>query len=118
MTDQLIFSNTIDIDEFDHPNDENVNIPSDPILDFEVHIRVQQRNARQRITTIAGIPKVVDHKRILKFMKKNLSCNGSTVKHEEHGTIIQLQGDHRESVSKILISQGICDKKQVHIHGV
>ncbi|KAF3095747.1 Eukaryotic translation initiation factor eIF-1, variant 2 [Orbilia oligospora] len=35
-----------------------------------IHIRIQQRNGRKTLTTIQGLPKEIDPKRVLKFAKK------------------------------------------------
>lgn len=43
-------------------------------------------------------------------IKKNFCCNGSIVTDPELGTIIQLQGDQRDNVSKFLQTEGLCDK--------
>lgn len=90
-----------------------------------VHIRVQQRNGRKCITTVQGLNKELDLKLILKVfslqsmvsgflfvqeIKKNFCCNGSIVQDAELGTIIQLQGDQRDNISKFLTSEGLCDK--------
>eukprot|EP00668_Euglena_longa_P047874 GGOE01064862.1.p2 GENE.GGOE01064862.1~~GGOE01064862.1.p2 ORF type:complete len:122 (+),score=18.34 GGOE01064862.1:32-367(+) len=82
-----------------------------------VHIRVQQRNGRKCITTVQGLNKELDLKLILKEIKKNFCCNGSIVQDAELGTIIQLQGDQRDNISKFLISEGLCDKEKLKIHG-
>ena len=43
-----------------------------------VHIRVQQRNGRKCITTVQGLNQDLDLKKILKALKKQECCNGST----------------------------------------
>merc|ERR1711971_1022574 len=57
-----------------------------------VHIRVQQRNARKRITLIEGLDEEFNFKKILKYMKRGFKCNGACVKSKIAGTVIQLQG--------------------------
>ncbi|KAJ2042066.1 Eukaryotic translation initiation factor eIF-1, partial [Coemansia sp. S2] len=54
---------------------------------------------------------------ILKFMKKTYACNGTVVNDEEHGEIIQLQGDQRTMASTFLIEQKIAKKPNVKVHG-
>ena len=44
----------------------------------KVHIRVQQRNGRKCITTVQGLNQDLDLKKILKALKKQECCNGST----------------------------------------
>ena len=59
----------------------------------KVHVRVQQRNGRKCITTVAGLADDLDIKRICKAFKKNFSCNGAVQKDLEVGEVIQLSGD-------------------------
>ncbi|KAF8952591.1 Eukaryotic translation initiation factor eIF-1 [Entomortierella lignicola] len=82
-----------------------------------IHIRIQQRNGRKTLTTIQGLPKTFDQKRMLKIFKKDFACNGTLVEDDELGSVIQLQGDQRTKVSTLLISEGGIDKKQIKIHG-
>ncbi|RBQ64733.1 hypothetical protein VDGD_21755 [Verticillium dahliae] len=35
-----------------------------------IHIRIQQRNGRKTLTTVQGLPKKFDQKKILKVIKK------------------------------------------------
>ncbi|KAF9119431.1 Eukaryotic translation initiation factor eIF-1 [Mortierella sp. 14UC] len=82
-----------------------------------IHIRIQQRNGRKTLTTIQGLPKNFDQKRMLKIFKKDFACNGTLVEDEELGSVIQLQGDQRTKVSTLLTNEGGIDKKQIKIHG-
>ncbi|KAG0306241.1 Eukaryotic translation initiation factor eIF-1 [Dissophora globulifera] len=82
-----------------------------------IHIRIQQRNGRKTLTTIQGLPKTFDQKRMLKIFKKDFACNGTLVEDEELGQVIQLQGDQRTKVHTLLTSEGGIDKKQIKIHG-
>jgi translation initiation factor 1 len=54
---------------------------------------------------------------VLKAFKKLFSCNGTIVKDEIKGMVIQLQGDKRNEVSDFLIQEGIGTKSTVKIHG-
>eukprot|EP00689_Sawyeria_marylandensis_P002002 EC822854.1.p1 GENE.EC822854.1~~EC822854.1.p1 ORF type:complete len:56 (+),score=22.51 EC822854.1:196-363(+) len=54
------------------------------------------------LTTVQGLPKDVDLKKILKAFKKEFCCNGTIVEDKELGKIIQLTGDQRKSVSEFL----------------
>jgi translation initiation factor 1 len=83
----------------------------------KVHVRVQQRNGRKCITTIAGIADDLDVKRICKAFKKNFSCNGAVQKDEEAGEVIQLSGDQRTNVKEFLCDQEICHSENVVLHG-
>ncbi|KAJ5114674.1 hypothetical protein NUU61_000433 [Penicillium alfredii] len=72
-----------------------------------IHIRIQQRNGRKTLTTVQGLPKKFDQKKILKVIKKKFACNGTIVADTEMGEVIQLQGDQRKDVQEFLT-----DKKE------
>ncbi|EJT46773.1 suppressor of initiator codon mutation [Trichosporon asahii var. asahii CBS 2479] len=101
----------------------------------KIHIRLQQRNGRKTITTVAGIPDKYDPRKLLKAMKKEFACNGHVVhsadsdeedspapgKKDEHGKVLQFQGDQRASVKQFLVQSGLLTEKeakdQIVIHG-
>ncbi|GKY94672.1 hypothetical protein MPSEU_000432600 [Mayamaea pseudoterrestris] len=85
--------------------------------DEKVHVRVQQRNGRKCITTVAGLADDLDVKRICKAFKKNFSCNGAVQKDAEVGDVIQLSGDQRTVVKQFLVDQEICHGEQIVLHG-
>ncbi|DBA84552.1 hypothetical protein WJX82_001520 [Trebouxia sp. C0006] len=82
-----------------------------------VHIRIQQRNGKKSLTTVQGLEKGIDYKKVLKAFKKDFCCNGTVVEDTELGQVIQLQGDQRKNVSTFLVGNKICKKDQVKIHG-
>lgn len=85
------------------------------------HIRVQQRNGRKCITTLAGLEEDLDLKRICKAMRNAFSCNGNVVIDEDEEVgIIQLQGDQRENIKQWLLDQQIILKNEasrIVVHG-
>jgi len=81
-----------------------------------IHIRIQQRNGRKTLTTLQGLPKVYDAKKLLKAFKKEFACNGTLVDDEKMGQVIQLQGDQRVKISSFLTDNGI-DKSTIKVHG-
>jgi translation initiation factor 1 len=83
----------------------------------KVHVRVQQRNGRKCITTVAGLADDLDIKRICKAFKKNFSCNGAVQQDEEENEVIQLSGDQRTMVMEFLADQEICHKEDIVLHG-
>jgi translation initiation factor 1 len=83
----------------------------------KVHVRVQQRNGRKCITTVAGLMDDLDVKRICKAFKKNFSCNGAVQKDEDGKEVIQLQGDQRTNVKAFLLDQEICTGESIVLHG-
>ncbi|KAJ3260801.1 Eukaryotic translation initiation factor eIF-1 [Boothiomyces macroporosus] len=72
-----------------------------------IHIRIQQRNGRKTITTVQGLPVVIDQKKLVKAFKKD----------EEWGDVIQLSGDQRQKVTDFLVAEGISKKDKIKIHG-
>lgn len=80
-----------------------------------VDIRVVQRNARKRVTTISGLPENLDFDKVIKVLKKSLNCSG-TIK-EDDGKHLQLSGDQRQAVAQFLVEQKICTSKEIKIHG-
>ncbi|MCJ1486724.1 Eukaryotic translation initiation factor eIF-1, partial [Schaereria dolodes] len=70
-----------------------------------IHIRIQQRNGRKTLTTVQGLPKKFDQKKILKVIKKKFACNGTIVNDSEMGEVIQLQGDQRKDVQEFLVDK-------------
>ncbi|OZJ03637.1 hypothetical protein BZG36_03924 [Bifiguratus adelaidae] len=83
-----------------------LNRPYDPFADIgdddevatpqnSIHLRIQQRNGKKTITSVQGIPKEYDLKRLLKAFKKDFACNGTVVDDKELGQVLQLTGDQR-----------------------
>lgn len=81
-----------------------------------LHIRIQQRNGRKTLTTLQGLPKEYDPKKLLKAFKKEFACNGTVVDDEEMGEVIQLQGDQRAKIANFLVEQGM-SRSSIKIHG-
>lgn len=82
-----------------------------------IHIRKQQRNGRKSLTTVQGLHAELDIKKICKALKKDFSCNGTVIEHEELGEVIQLQGDQRHNVARFLEAQGIAQRDHIKVHG-
>ncbi|PPQ70277.1 hypothetical protein CVT24_000840 [Panaeolus cyanescens] len=90
---------------------KDVNSPNDYI-----HIRIQQRNGRKTLTTLQGLPKQYDPKKLLKAFKKEFACNGTLVDDEKMGQVIQLQGDQRAKINSFLVENGM-EKSTIKVHG-
>ncbi|KAK6496338.1 Eukaryotic translation initiation factor eIF-1 [Arthrobotrys musiformis] len=82
-----------------------------------IHIRIQQRNGRKTLTTVQGLPKEIDPKRVLKFAKKEFATNGSIVDDPELGEVIQLQGDQRQKISELMVNSMDINRNNIKIHG-
>lgn len=86
--------------------------------DQKVHIRIQQRNGRKSITTIEGVDRDLDFKKILRYMKKNFRCNGKAHLDDSLGIVIQLQGDQRVNAQNFLVDMSIVAKREnIIVHG-
>jgi len=114
-------------------------VPEEPGSGGKIHIRIQQRNGRKTLTTLQGLGKAYDPKKLLKAFKKEFACNGNVVSSEEagledatekttsnakkpnFGQVIQLQGDQRAKIREFLISTGIVSEKdakeRIQVHG-
>ena len=85
-------------------------------------MNVSERNGRKTLTTVQGLPKKFDQKKILKVIKKKfgtlsgytangphtltgIACNGTIVNDSEMGEVIQLQGDQRKDVQEFLVDK-------------
>lgn len=64
-----------------------------------------ERNGRKTLTTVQGLPKKFDQKKILRVIKKEFACNGTIVNDSEMGEVIQLQGDQRKNVQEFLTDE-------------
>jgi len=82
-----------------------------------IHIRIQQRNGCKTLTTVAGLPKEFDLKRILKVLKKEFATNGTIVEDAEAGQVIQFQGDQRQKIHDFIVNDLEIKKDKVKIHG-
>ncbi|KAF8162938.1 translation initiation factor SUI1 [Crassisporium funariophilum] len=100
-------------DEGGDPLGDNADVGS--TSDY-IHIRIQQRNGRKTLTTLQGLPKQYDSKKLLKAFKKEFACNGTLVDDEKMGQVIQLQGDQRAKISSFLIENGL-EKSTIKVHG-
>lgn len=68
----------------------------------KIKVFTERRRYGKAVTIIQGIEaKDINIKKLLKFLKTKLACGG-TYKHNE----IELQGDHREKIKRLLVQQG------------
>ncbi len=83
-----------------------------------VHLHVYQRNARQRITVLSGLPDVLNLQLLQKNIKKKFCCGG-TIKVAENGVdkSLQFTGDQRQEIAKFLVDEGIAEEENISIHG-
>ncbi|XP_054944127.1 eukaryotic translation initiation factor 1-like [Physeter macrocephalus] len=86
-----------------------------------IHIRIQQKNGRQTLTTVQGITDDYNKKKLAKTFQKKFACNGTTViEHSEYGEVIQVQGDQHKNIKNIcqfLIKTRLGKDNQLKVHG-
>ena len=76
----------------------------------------QRSENKYIITFIVGLDDEIEFKKLVRHFKKSCSCNGTLINDETFGQVIQLQGDHRKAVAKLLVEDGLASKKQIKIH--
>jgi len=64
-------------------------------------VRTERRRWGKIVTVIEGLDRSLDGKKIAKELKKKLACGGTF----KDGRI-ELQGDHRNKIKKILVEMG------------
>ena len=109
--------NDADLDAFDI-NTEDSQKHGPPENEFEVHIRIQQRNGRKSVTLVQGLPPKLNMKKVIQYFKRNFCCNGTIIETENGDKVLQVTGDQRKNVADFLITEKICRKEQVKLHGV
>ena len=110
-------SNIIFREDINKISDSNESKDNKKVVAYSVHIRNQQRNGRKSITTIAGLEDDLDLDKIVKYMRKIFSTNGTILQDEELGDIIQLQGDCRFDARDFLVKFNICNINDIKVHG-
>lgn len=83
-----------------------------------VTISVQKRNGKKCITSVIGMAEDLDLKKIISYIKKKYSCNGSIVIDEEYGEVMIFTGDQKENVYNFLIDQEINKKEEIILKGI
>ena len=118
MASKIIFREDINkIPDSNSNNNDNKDNKNKKVVAYSVHIRNQQRNGRKSITTITGLEDDLDLDKIVKYMRKIFSTNGTILQDDEMGDIIQLQGDCRFDARDFLVKFNICNKDDIKVHG-
>ena len=65
---------------------------------------------------LQGLAAEHDLKNIVKMAKKKFACNGTVEEQFLYGVIIELQGDQRAEICKLLIQQGLVVREQLKVH--
>lgn len=84
--------------------------------EIKIHIRLQQRNGKKTVTTVAGL--LVDHQKFSTTLKKLFHCRGSVKCDSDTNLyILEFSGDQRQNIKQYLIKEHISDDKNIIIHG-
>lgn len=94
------------------------NIQQTDLFSEKVTISVSKRNGKKCITYVIGMADDLDLKKILSYLKKTYSCNGSIIKDEKYGEVMKFSGDQKENIYNFLISEQIYQKEDIIIKGV
>jgi len=98
--------------KFDDDDDEDL------FTTNTVTISVNKRNGKKCITSVTGMAKDLDLKKILSYIKKTYSCNGSIVVHEEYGDVMTFTGDQKKNIYDFLIKEEINKKDEIVLKGI
>ena len=100
--------------EIESENDDD--IEESQVEDQVVQIMIEKRCAKKSLTIVQGLSAEHDLKNIVKMAKKKFACNGTVKEHFLYGVIIELQGDQRAEICKLLIQQGLVVREQLKVH--
>jgi translation initiation factor 1 len=98
--------------KFDDEDDEDL------LSKNMVTISVQKRNGKKCITSVIGMAKDLDLKKILSYIKKTHSCNGSIVNDEKYGEVMSFTGDQKKNIYDFLIKEEINRKDEITLRGI
>lgn len=84
----------------------------------KVTISVEKRNGKKCLTNVINMADDLDLPKILSYLKKTYSCNGSIIKDEKHGEVMTFTGDQKENIYKFLIEEKIYNKEDIIIKGI
>lgn len=102
---------------------KNINeLFNDSTSDFfsanKVTISVEKRNGRKCITNVIGMADDLDLSKILSYLKKTYSCNGSIIKDATYGEVLSFTGDQKENIYNFFIDEEIYKKDDIIIKGI
>lgn len=99
--------------ETDNPNAKYEALAASTYVD----IRITQRTKWKRFTVCEGLPAELNFNRVVRALKKTYSCNVYALTTRRHGTIIQMQGNHKDNLIDFLTETGICASENIRTHG-
>ena len=98
-------------------NEVNSVQQNDTVKNKIVHLRIQNRNNRKKITICQGLENDLNLKKILRYLKKIYSTNGWISIDTDGSEIIMFNGDLREQVKEFLTKFNIVNKDLIKMHG-
>lgn len=101
---------------------QHFNFPFDPSKELieeidqsnQIHIHIRQRNSLNYITYVTGLP-IESLKNLVRQFRINFHCS-ATILPSKDVPIIQLSGDQRDQILKLLIKKKY-PKDNIIIHG-
>ena len=108
-----------DLDFNKNINDEIIN----ELKDNSIHIRLKKRNGKKCITIIENLESVNIKneknflQKYLKYFKNKLNCGGNEEKNDKY-IFIQLHGDHRDAVKKMIIELFDTNENNIKLHSI
>ena len=88
------------------------------LFSSKVTISVERRNGKKCITNVIGMADDLDLNKILSYLKKTYSCNGSILKDNIHGEIMSFSGDQKENIYNFLVNEQIYSTDDIIVKGV
>ncbi len=86
--------------------------------DTTVHLWIQKRTGKKRLTLIQGLPSYVNWEELAQKLRKEFHCNCTRIEHPKIGDCIQLSGDFREDLKQMFVKDGIVrNKRNIKVHG-
>lgn len=86
--------------------------------DIPIHIRIQQRTTRKKITICEGLPSNIIFSKVIRALRHNFHCNVSLVDDPEHGKVLKMQGNHVQNLVDFLTETRLGLPSQIKIHGI
>jgi translation initiation factor SUI1 len=74
----------------------------------KIHIWFKQFSKRRCITTIEGLDSDLDLDKICRHMQRAFSCSATVIEDK----VIQLQGDHRQTIPVWLVEKEVLTEKE------
>ena len=104
------------------PDDISTEISSNPQIFTKIQIHVYKRNGRKYITRIENLSSYLQEedslKMFLKQARRRFVCNGVVTNNQDGENVVQLQGNHRDSLRSLLIAEYNIDPNNIIERGI